>query len=267
MSQHADVENVMDLNADVGERAKALADGSEEGLLRLVTSANVACGGHAGDPETMAATLAVIKRLGVAAGAHPSYPDRAGFGRDSMGMSTGEIEQAVFDQVRTLAGVAEWVGCELRHVKAHGALYNDAARDLGIAAAVARGVVRWSRDVVLVGLAGSVMLEVFAAHGFRTAAEAFVDRAYEADGTLRSRKLAGALITDPMRAAEQAVRIAQEGLVSTFDRREVTVRARTLCVHSDTPDAARIAAAVREALVLLGVRLVPLSADLSAGAP
>jgi UPF0271 protein len=264
MSERSAVPSVMDLNADVGERARASADGSEEELLRLVTSANVACGGHAGDAETMAATLTLTKRLGVAAGAHPSYPDRAGFGRDSMGMSPAEIENAVFGQVQTLAGVARWVGCDLCHVKAHGALYNDAARDRGVAAAIARGVARWSRDVVLVGLAGSVMVEVFAAHGFRTAAEAFVDRAYEADGTLRSRKLPGALITDPMRAAEQAVRIAQEGLAAVLDRRDVTVRARTLCVHSDTPDAAKIAAAVREALIVLGVRIVPLSAELSA---
>jgi UPF0271 protein len=264
MSELAAVPSVMDLNADVGERAKALSDGSEEALLRLVTSANVACGGHAGDAETMAATLALTKRLGVAAGAHPSYPDRAGFGRNSMGMSPAEIENVVFEQLHTLAGVARWAGCELCHVKAHGALYNDAAHDRGIAAAIARGVARWSREVVLVGLAGSVMVEVFAAHGFRTAAEAFADRAYEPDGTLRSRKLPGALITDPAQAAEQAVRIAQEGLVAAFDRRDVTVRARTLCVHSDTPDAARIAAAVREALVVLGVRLLPLRADLTA---
>lgn len=258
MSEPAAISLVMDLNADVGERPKALADGSEEELLRLVTSANVACGGHAGDPDTMAATLAVTKRLGVAAGAHPSYPDRAGFGRDSMGMSTAEIEQTVFDQVRTLAGVARWAGVGLCHVKAHGALYNDAARDHGIAAAVARGVARWSRDVVLVGLAGSVMLDVFSAHGFQTAAEAFADRTYEADGTLRSRKLPGALITEAARAAAQAVRIVRDGMVTTFDGRDVPARARTICVHGDTPGAARIATAVRDALLATGVRLTPL---------
>jgi UPF0271 protein len=258
MSEPSDTPVLIDLNADVGERPKALADGTEEALLRLVTSANVACGGHAGDPETMAATLALTKRLGVAAGAHPSYPDRAGFGRDSMGMSTAEIERTVFDQVHTVAGVAHWTGVELRHVKAHGALYNDAARDRGIAAALARGVARWSREVVLVGLAGSVMLEVFKAHGFQTAAEAFADRAYEADGTLRSRKHFDAMLTNPARAAAQAVGIVCDGMVTAFDGRAIPISARTICVHGDTPGAPTIAAAVKAALLARGVRLRPL---------
>jgi UPF0271 protein len=250
----------MDLNADVGERPKALRDGSEEALLRVVTSANVACGAHAGDPETMAATLSLAVRLGVAAGAHPGYPDRAGFGRSSLGMSHAEIETSVFEQVRALAALAAWAKCELHHVKAHGALYNDAARDRGVAAAVARGVARWSRRVALVGLAGSVMVEVFAEHGFPAVGEGFADRAYEADGALRPRSLAGALITDPAAAARQAVRIAREGRADAFGGGEVRVRARTICVHSDTPDAAAIASAVRVALTDSGVRVQAIGA-------
>ena len=245
----------IDLNSDVGERPKALRDGSEEALLRVVTSASVACGGHAGDSETMAATVSLAVRLGVAVGAHPGYPDRAGFGRSSLGMSHPEIEASVHEQVAALAAVAAWARGEVRHVKAHGALYNDAARDAGIAAALARGVGRWSRQVVLVGLAGSTMLEVFARHGFAVAAEGFADRAYEADGSLRSRSLAGALIVDPGKAAEQAVRIACEDSVTAVDGRKLRVRAQTLCVHSDTPGAARIASAVRQALGERGVRV------------
>jgi UPF0271 protein len=249
---------VIDLNADVGENPEALADGSEEALLRVVTSANVACGGHAGDDATMAAVLSLAARLGVATGAHPGYPDRAGFGRDSLGMTPAGIEDSVFKQVRSLADAAALARCRLVHVKPHGALYNDAARDREVAAAVARGVSRWAQGVVLVGMAGSVMLEVFKEHGFQTAAEAFADRAYEADGMLRSRKLSGALITDPARAATQAVRIAREGLVRSFDGRDVAVRARTICVHGDTPGAVSIAAAVRDELAAKGVRLASL---------
>jgi 5-oxoprolinase (ATP-hydrolysing) subunit A len=258
MSEHSHSPVLIDLNADVGERPEALADGSEEALLRVVTSANVACGAHAGDEATMAATLALAARLGVAVGAHPGYPDRAGFGRDSLGMTPAAIEDSVFKQVRSLAEAASRVGCRLVHVKPHGALYNDAARDREIAAAIARGVSRLSLDVVLVGLAGSGMLDVFREHGFEAAAEAFADRTYEADGTLRSRRLSDALITDPARAAAQAVRTAQEGMVVTIDGRDIPVRARTICVHSDTPGAAGIAAAVRDALLASGVRLAPL---------
>jgi UPF0271 protein len=249
---------VMDLNADMGEDPAALADGREAALMGLVTSANIACGGHAGDETTMHTTLALATRLGVAAGAHPGYPDRESFGRDSLGMTPAAIEETVFVQVRALATLADGVGCALAHVKPHGALYNDAARDRNVAAAIARGVERWSTKVVLVGLAGSLMLEVFTAHGFATAPEAFADRAYEPDGSLRSRRLAGALIAEPARAAAQAVRIATEGRVVASNGCEIPVAARTLCVHGDTPGAATIAAAVAAALRAAGVRVAPL---------
>jgi 5-oxoprolinase (ATP-hydrolysing) subunit A len=248
----------MDLNADMGEVPEALADGREEALMSLVTSANIACGGHAGDEATMRATLALARHLGVAAGAHPGYPDRAGFGRDAMGMTSAAVEDTVFEQVRALARVADRAGCPLVHVKPHGALYNDAARHREVGAAIARGVAAWSTGVVLVGLAGSVMLDVFAEHGFETIAEAFADRAYEPDGTLRSRRLAGALIDDPARAAAQALRITLEGTVVAFDGREIPIAARTICVHGDTPNAARIARAVADALRAADVRLAAL---------
>ncbi len=249
---------LIDLNTDAGESPEALADGSEEALLRVVTSTNIACGAHAGDEHTMAATLALAVRLHVAVGAHPGYPDRAGFGRDSLGMTPAAIEDSIFKQVRLLAEAARVAGCALTHVKPHGALYNDAARDRETAAAIARGVSRWATDVVMVGLAGSSMLEVFREHGFVAAAEAFADRTYESDGTLRSRKLPGALISDPARAAAQAVRVVRDGKVTAFDGRGVAVRARTICVHGDTPGAAKIAAAVRDALLATGASLTGL---------
>ena len=261
MSELSNGSVVVDLNADVGENPEALANGSEEALLRVVTSANIACGAHAGDGPTIATTLALAVRMGVAVGAHPGYPDRAGFGRDSLGMTPAAIEDSVFKQVRLLAEVARLARCTLTHVKPHGALYNDAAKNRETASAIARGVSRWAKDVVLVGLAGSAMLKVFRGHGFETAGEAFADRAYEADGTLRSRKLPGALITEAAQAAAQAVRIVCDGMVTAFDGRDVPVRARTICVHGDTPDAARIATAVRDALLAAGVRLTPLGRE------
>ena len=245
----------IDLNADIGEVPETLADGREGALLRVVTSANVACGGHAGDAESMAAVLGLASRLGVAVGAHPGYPDRAGFGRVSMPMALAEIEATVLDQVERLAAVAGQVGCRVTHVKPHGALYNDAARDPAVASAVARGARRWSGDVVLVGLAGSAGVEVFAAGGAPTAAEGFADRAYEADGSLRSRRLPGALITDPEKAAAQAVSIALRGYVTAWGGGPVPVRADTLCVHGDNPAAIAIARAVRGALGESGIAL------------
>jgi len=243
----------VDLNVDVGEFREALADGREEGLLHLVTSANVACGGHAGDEETMAGVLAVACRLAVSVGAYPGYPDRVGFGRTSMRMTPDEIETTVFEQVERLAGVARKVGCSVVHVKPHGALYNDAAQDRAVAAAVARGARRWSPEVVLVGLAGSRALEVFESEGLLAVAECFADRAYEADGALRSRRLPGALITDPETAAAQAVSIALKGCVTAYGGETVSVRADTICIHGDNPQAIAIAQRVRAALTSVGV--------------
>lgn len=243
----------IDLNADVGEIPAALADGSEERLLRLVTSANVACGGHAGSVESMRAVIEIARRLGVNVGAHPGYPDRAGFGRVPMPLTPAEIEATVHAQVTALAGL----GAAVRHVKPHGALYNVAAKDAGIAAAIAAGVRRWRDDVVLVGLAGSTMLDVWGRAGFRVAGEAFADRAYEADGTLRSRRHADALITDPRAAARQALNIVEHGSVTALDGTHVPVAARTLCVHGDTPGAVAVVQAIRAAFAARGIDVRP----------
>src|SRR5260370_22649209 len=178
----------IDLNCDMGELPEAIADGTQEALMRSVTSVNVACGGHAGDERTMRTTLEQALRAGVAIGAHPGYPDRKNFGRLELKMSPEAVADSVCEQVRALAAIAATSGAKLVHVKPHGALYNQAVRNRELAEAIAKGVARWSRDVVLVGLAGSPMLDVFREAGFAVAAGAFADRHYEPDGTLRSRK-------------------------------------------------------------------------------
>ena len=238
----------IDLNCDMGEMPEAIADGTQEALMPSLTSINVACGGHAGDDETMRATIGQALRWNLAIGAHPGYPDRSNFGRVELNLPEETVSDFVFEQVRALAEVAAQCGVHLAHVKPHGALYNQAARNPKLAEAIAKGVARWRRDVVLVGLAGSSMLDVFRQAGLAVAAEAFADRRYEPDGSLRSRKLEGALIRDPVEAAQQALSIVERGMVTASDGTEVGVNAQTLCIHGDTPGAPAIAAAVAQKL-------------------
>jgi UPF0271 protein len=238
----------IDLNCDMGELPEAIADGTQEALMRSITSANIACGGHAGDAATMRTTIEQAMCHGVAIGAHPGYPDRENFGRLELKLSPQGISDFVFEQVRALAEIAESCGATVVHVKPHGALYNQAVGNRDIAAAIAAGVARWRRDVMLVGLAGSLMLDVFREAGFPVAAEAFADRRYEPDGTLRSRKFPDALIRDPVEAGKQAVGIVERGIVVASDSTEVAVNAQTICIHGDTPGAVEIAATVARSL-------------------
>jgi UPF0271 protein len=224
---------MIDLNCDMGELAD---DRHEAALMQYITSANIACGGHAGDEATMERTARLAMERGVRIGAHPGYPDRANFGRLEMGMSEPEISATVYEQIRRLEGVVERLGASIVHVKPHGALYNVAVRNEAVARAIGEGVARWERSAPVFGLAGSPMLEVWRSMGLPVWGEAFADRRYEPDGTLRSRKFPDALITDPAAAAAQALRLACEGL------------AQTICVHGDTPSAVSILKAVREAL-------------------
>lgn len=249
----------IDLNCDMGELLEMLADGSQEALMMYVSSANIACGGHAGDAETMRATIEQALRHKVAVGAHPSYEDRANFGRVELRLSAEAIAASVYRQILALEEIAKKLGAQIGHVKAHGALYNQAARDREVARAIAEGVRRWRTDVVLVGLAGSVMIEEFCAAGFAVAAEAFADRRYERDGSLRSRRLDDALLCDPGQAAEQALRIVEEGNVIAANGSVVPVSAQTLCIHGDTPGAAAIAAAVHRRLQAAGIRIEALN--------
>jgi 5-oxoprolinase (ATP-hydrolysing) subunit A len=245
----------IDLNSDVGEFPLAVDDGSQETLLQFVTSANIACGGHAGDPHTMRSTIAQAQKWNVAVGAHPGYEDRANFGRIEKKLTAAEISDSVFRQVAALAKIAEESGATIVHVKPHGALYNQASADTLIARAIADGVRRWGRDVALVGLAGSVMLDEFRAAGFRVLAEAFVDRRYEPNGRLRSRKSPDALLIDPQQTAQQALRIVTRGEVVVAGGAVIPLEANTLCLHSDTEGALQIAQAVHETLRDAGVEL------------
>lgn len=222
------------INADIGEIPEDIANGTQEALLQYLTAVNIACGGHAGTPETMRQSIAQAKKYRLEIGAHPGYPDPANFGRLSLNMPLDAVAETVFEQIKTLAQFTN----EIRHVKPHGALYNQAVNDPDLARAIAQGVARFSREITLVGLANSRMLEVFAEAGFQIAAEAFADRRYNADGTLVARTEANALITDPAEAAEQALKFARDGTV------------QTICVHGDTPGAAAIARAVAQALIL-----------------
>jgi len=238
----------IDLNCDMGELPEAIADGTQEALMPSLSSVNVACGGHAGDESTMRTTIEQAKRWSLAVGAHPGYPDPVNFGRLEWNLPPEILADMVFEQILRLAEVAAHNGASITHVKPHGALYNQAARDPLTAKAVAAGVAHWNHEVVLVGLAGSAALNTYRDAGFAVAAEGFADRRYEPDGSLRSRKLAGALIRDPAEAARQALRLAEKGEV------------QTICIHSDTPGAVEIAAAVAEALRVAGVTIKPLFA-------
>jgi 5-oxoprolinase (ATP-hydrolysing) subunit A len=249
----------IDLNCDMGELPEAIADGTQEALMPSFTSINVACGGHAGDTQTMQTTIEQARRWNIAIGAHPGYPDRANFGRLELDLSPEAISESVYTQVQALDAIAARSGVTLTHVKPHGALYNQAVHNHDLAEAIAKGIARWKHDVVLVGLAGSLMLDVFRKAGFPIAAEAFADRRYEPDGTLRSRKHPDALIRDPAEAGRQALRIVQSGAVVAYDGSRVSVSAQTICIHGDSPGAREIAAEVAKTLRQAGVTLAPLS--------
>jgi 5-oxoprolinase (ATP-hydrolysing) subunit A len=248
----------LDINSDVGELPEAIEDGSQEALMQFITSANVASAGHAGDEHTARATIVQAIQWNVAVGAHPGYEDRANFGRIQLALTPAEISDSVCRQVTALAKIADELGIVVRHVKPHGALYNQAARDPLIARAIAEGVRRWNHAVVLVGLAGSIMLDEFREAGFAIASEAFADRRYEPDGSLRARKHRDALITDPDQAAAQALQIAMRGEVLAMNGEAIPLEATTLCIHSDTPGATRVAEAIHHALRASGIVLRPL---------
>ena len=253
-------ETWIDINSDLGESEEALANGSDFELMRYITSANVACGGHAGDERTMRETVRRAKELGVAVGAHPGYPDRANFGRIESPMSAVEIEVTVRDQIAALAEIAESLGASLVHCKPHGALYHAANKSTEVAAAIGRAVLESDDPLVMVGQAGSSTLTLWESMGLACAAEAFADRAYEPDGILRKRTLPGALLENPADAAQQAVNIAKRNFARATDGRELKIAAQTICIHSDTPGSAEIARAVNEALKKAGVQVRSLSA-------
>jgi UPF0271 protein len=233
---------MIELNADIGEGC------DDASLMPYLARVSIACGGHAGDVESMSTALRLAVEHGVAAGAHPSYPDRSQFGRRALAASEAEIAAWVTQQTEMLAEQAARIGLRLAHVKPHGALYNVAARDAGVAHAIARAVAAVDPTLALIGLAGSQLIAAGQATGLAVLNEAFADRSYLPSGRLVSRETTGALIHDPGVAAEQARLLAQGGPVTTLDGGTVRLRADTICLHSDTPGALNIARAVHTAL-------------------
>jgi UPF0271 protein len=245
----------IDLNCDLGEGPARIADGRDLALLDLVTSANIACGGHAGDESTMRAVIRAAQSRGVKIGAHPGYPDRANFGRMEVPLSISDLKSQISDQIAALVSIARSEGASLHHVKPHGALYHAAMSRSEVAEAVAMAAASISPTPALVGLCGSPTLELWRSMGFSVLAEAFADRRYEADGSLRSRSDPDAMITDPDEAADQARSIVMLGRVLAVENRSVRLTADTICIHSDTPNSVDLARCVRRSLESEGVRI------------
>jgi 5-oxoprolinase (ATP-hydrolysing) subunit A len=245
----------IDLNADMGESPEALASGRDAELMRHISSVSVACGGHAGDEKTVRETLKLAKSLGVAVGAHPSYPDRANFGRIRIEIEADALYHSLFEQIQWFFEITEEVGVPVRHLKPHGALYHAVSRIRETAAVLGKVIRAIDPKLLVVVQAGSAAPAWYDEMGLASAEEAFADRAYEANGVLRDRKRTGALLHPPERAAAQALDIVLNHRVTTFDGEVLPIKAATLCVHSDTPGAADIAAQIRKALAEKGVQV------------
>jgi len=248
----------VDLNADVGESFGRYVLGQDTALMPLITSANVACGFHAGDPHVMRRTVQIAIDHGVAIGAHPGFPDLAGFGRRTMPLSSAEVEDVVVYQIGALLGMVRACGGVLRHVKPHGALYNLAADSPVVAEAIARATAAVDPDLIVVGLSGSASIDAARAAGLATASEAFADRTYEANGRLVPRDRTDAVIHDPEEAAARAVFMVTHRAIPTRDGGSRASDVDTICIHGDTPGAAALALAIREALTKAGVTMAPL---------
>ena len=243
----------IDINSDLGESFGAYSIGHDAGLMQAITSANVAAGFHAGDPSVLRETIRLAKTNGVAVGAHPGFPDLVGFGRRELNVTPREAEDMVLYQVAAVAGVAAAEGVKVQHVKPHGALFNMAVRNAELAAAIARAVAAFDRNLILFGLPGSEILNAGRAAGLRVAAEVFADRAYEPDGSLASRRKAGSVIHDPDAVVARAVRMVKARTVVATDGSAVALEADTICVHGDTPGSDALAAQIRAGLQAAGV--------------
>ena len=237
---------MIDINSDMGELTHLFEDGTYHRLIDHVTSINLACGGHAGNTIMMTELSKLAKMKNVRIGAHPGYPDPDNLGRAVMNMDPEELTKTTLEQIRRLGEIVSAENGELSHVKPHGALYNQAAKDRAISRSIGEAVLKFNPNLVMIGLAGSVMLHVWQEMGLQVMGEAFADRTYESDGSLRNRQLDLALITNPEKAALQAQMITDEGRVISFDGTEININAQTICVHSDTPNALEIAIKVNK---------------------
>ena len=247
----------IDLNSDLGESFGRWTLGSDTELMKVITSANVACGYHAGDPGVMRATVRLARDAGVAVGAHPGLPDLAGFGRRNMAVSAEEVEDMVLYQVGALAAIAASEGVRLQHVKPHGALYNMAVKDRGLADAIAGAIRAFDAELVLFALPGSGLEAAGGAAGLHVAREGFADRAYEADGSLTPRTCPGAVIHTRADVIGRAVRMAREGIVRATNGSDIPMRVDTICTHGDTPASHELTRQLRAALEADGILVAP----------
>jgi 5-oxoprolinase (ATP-hydrolysing) subunit A len=250
----------VDINSDLGESFGAYSIGHDAGLMRAITSANVAAGFHAGDPSVLRDTVRLAKSSGVAVGAHPGFPDLVGFGRRELNVTTSEAEDMVLYQVAAVAGVAAAEGVRIQHVKPHGALFNMAVRNKELSAAIARAVAAYDRALILFGLPGSEILAAGRDAGLRVAAEVFADRAYEPDGSLASRRKPGSVIHDADAVVARAVRMVKDRTVVATDGSVVALEADTICVHGDTPGSDALAAKIRAGLEAAGITVKAIGA-------
>ncbi|MBC7856512.1 MAG: LamB/YcsF family protein [Pirellulaceae bacterium] len=250
----------IDLNCDMGE-----GSGSDEEILPHVTSVNIACGYHAGDPATMQNTVRLANDHAVAIGAHPGLPDLAGFGRRVMQVTPQEVYDLVLDQALALAAIARAAGAAVTHLKPHGALYNMAAKDAAMAQAISEATYNFNPACILVGLAGSELIKAGENAGLTTASEAFADRTYQADGLLTPRQSADALIHDPAAAAERVLKMVLHGTVTSQQGTQVPLRVDTICIHGDSPGAAGFAKAIRARLKRAGIEVKSLTKNNQSG--
>ena len=251
----------IDLNCDMGESFGAYKLGMDEKVIQFITSANIACGWHAGDPLVMDATVKMAVEHGVGVGAHPGYPDLLGFGRRKFDCTVEEVRNYLIFQIGALQAFCKVHGTQLQHVKPHGALYLTAVGDEGVARAVAEAIVSVNPELLYVALAGAkgeLVKRIGQEVGLKVVYEAFPDRAYTPEGTLVSRRQSGAVIKDPQEVSERALRMAKEGIVIAVDGTSIPLEAQTLCVHGDTPSAVDLVRSIRETLEAAGVVVTPM---------
>ena len=252
------MEVLIDINCDMGESFGAWTMGADAEVMPNITSANIACGAHAGDAGVMRRTVRLAKQHGVSVGAHPGFADLPGFGRREFQADPAEVEDSVIAQIGALAAISRAEGVPLRHVKAHGALYNMAARDRRLADAIARAIAAVDRSLMMFGLPKSPMIDAGAAAGLRIVNEGFADRSYQPDGSLTPRSRPGAVIHDPNVVVERAVRMVRDAVVLTPEGTAVPLKVDTICVHGDTPGAPELTRRIRAGLEAAGIHVRPL---------
>ena len=246
----------IDINSDIGELEGEESRARDREIMKYVSSVNLACGYHAGSKDIMDRTLDAAKELGVAVGAHPGFPDRENFGRTNMAMSPAEVKRIVKEQIMILREMADAKGIRLHHVKPHGALYNMSAKDKAMALAIAEAIYESDRDLMFMGMSGSCHMEAASEMGLRSISEVFGDRAYMDDGSLVPRSMEGAVIHEPDKVMERTLRMAKECRVTSINGKDIAIKADSICVHGDTPEAVEFVSKIRSALENEGAEIL-----------